>query len=102
EVLAAMGVKGINPREMASLRGVAFAGKTQYSFSPSRAHLAHYARVLENADLLALTDSDLFWDRVIAIVPAGEEDGYDLTVPATASWLADGVVSHNSGALEQD
>ena len=102
EVLAAMGAKGINPREMASLRGVTFAGKTQYSFSPSRAHLAHYARLLENPDLLALTESDLFWDRVIAIEPAGQADVYDLTVPATSSWLADGIVSHNSGALEQD
>jgi len=27
---------------------------------------------------------------------------YDLTVPETAAWLADGIVSHNSGAIEQD
>jgi replicative DNA helicase len=27
---------------------------------------------------------------------------YDLTVPGPASWLADGIVSHNSGAIEQD
>jgi len=46
--------------------------------------------------------SDLFWDRVLDIVPAGEEEVYDLTVPQTASWLADGIVSHNSGAIEQD
>ena len=25
-----------------------------------------------------------------------------MTVPGPASWLADGIVSHNSGALEQD
>jgi replicative DNA helicase len=42
------------------------------------------------------------WDRVARIEPAGEEDVYDLTVPGPASWLADGIVSHNSGALEQD
>ncbi len=46
--------------------------------------------------------SDLFWDRIVAIEPAGEEDVFDLTVPGPASWLADGIVSHNSGALEQD
>ena len=34
--------------------------------------------------------------------PAGEAEVYDLTVPGPASWLADGIVSHNSGALEQD
>jgi replicative DNA helicase len=51
---------------------------------------------------LRVATSDLFWDRIVAIEPAGEEEVYDLTVPGPASWLADGVVSHNSGALEQD
>ena len=46
--------------------------------------------------------NDLFWDRIVAIEHDGEEDVYDLTVPGPASWLADGIVSHNSGALEQD
>jgi replicative DNA helicase len=35
-------------------------------------------------------------------VPDGEEDVFDLTVPGPESWLADGIVSHNSGAIEQD
>jgi replicative DNA helicase len=39
---------------------------------------------------------------VVALDEVGEEDVYDLTVPREASWLADGVVSHNSGAIEQD
>jgi replicative DNA helicase len=46
--------------------------------------------------------SDLFWDRVAAVTPAGEEDVFDLTVPGPANWLADGIVTHNSGAIEQD
>jgi replicative DNA helicase len=45
---------------------------------------------------------DIFWDRVVDIRPDGEEDVYDLTVPGPESWLADGIVSHNSGAIEQD
>ncbi len=45
---------------------------------------------------------DLFWDRIVSIEPAGEEEVFDLTVPGPSSWLADGVVSHNSGAIEQD
>ena len=47
-------------------------------------------------------NADIFWDKVISIEPAGEESVYDLTVPGPASWLADGIVSHNSGAIEQD
>ena len=46
--------------------------------------------------------SELVWDRIVEIVPDGEEEVFDLTVPGPASWLADGIVSHNSGAIEQD
>ena len=46
--------------------------------------------------------SDLVWDRIVDITPAGSEEVFDLTVPGPASWLADGIVSHNSGAIEQD
>jgi replicative DNA helicase len=51
---------------------------------------------------LRWAESDLFWDRVVGIEPRGEEEVFDLTVPGPASWLADGLVSHNSGAIEQD
>ena len=47
--------------------------------------------------------SNLSWDPVAGIVRLfEEEDVYDLTVPGPSSWLSDGVVSHNSGAIEQD
>lgn len=46
--------------------------------------------------------ADIFWNEVVSIEPSGEESVYDLTVPGPASWLADGIVSHNSGAIEQD
>ena len=48
------------------------------------------------------TSSDISWDRIVSIEPDGEEEVFDLTVPGPSSWLADGIVSHNSGALEQD
>ncbi|MGH2941478.1 MAG: replicative DNA helicase [Solirubrobacteraceae bacterium] len=54
------------------------------------------------AGVAALTETDLFWDRVVAIDDAGEEEVYDLTVPGPSCWLADGIVTHNSGQIEQD
>ncbi len=45
---------------------------------------------------------DLFWDRIVAITADGEAEVFDLTVPGPANWLADAVVSHNSGAIEQE
>lgn len=44
----------------------------------------------------------LSWDTVQSIVPLGEDEVYDLTVPATSAWIADSIISHNSGAIEQD
>jgi replicative DNA helicase len=97
-----MRARGISQRRMAALRGTAYGGTSHFRFAPSRATLREYADLLDDRALRAVATSDLFWDRIVAIEPAGEEKVYDLTVPGPASWLADGIVSHNSGALEQD
>jgi replicative DNA helicase len=57
---------------------------------------------LDDDGIREIANSDLFWDRVVSIESDGAHEVFDLTVPGSASWLADGVVSHNSGALEQD
>ena len=94
--------RGITQRAMSSLRGTSYSGIGHYTFAPSRAMVAEYAELPESEGLASPATRDLFWDRVIAITPNGEEEVFDLTVPATSSWLADGIVSHNSGSLEQD
>jgi len=60
------------------------------------------ALALDDPALRLEATSDLFWDRVVSVSPAGEEEVFDLTVPGPSCWLADGLVSHNSGAIEQD
>jgi replicative DNA helicase len=97
-----MGRRGVTTRAMAALRGTSYGGTAHFRFAPSRETVASYASLLEDEELRKLAESDLFWDRVVAVEPAGEEEVYDLTVPGPSSWLADGVVSHNSGAIEQD
>ena len=94
---------GIRRKELARIRGVsegsaAFALK----FSPSRTLGAEYADILHNSELRSRASSDLFWDSVVAIEADGNQEVFDLTVPGPTSWLADGIVSHNSGAIEQD
>jgi replicative DNA helicase len=93
---------------VAALRAEGTAqGKTQHvpqlKRSPGRAQpAASYAAPLDAAEPEKCPYSDLLWDRIVAVTPDGEEDVFDLTVPGPACWLADGVVSHNSGSLEQD
>jgi replicative DNA helicase len=64
--------------------------------------VGQYAELLDDPGLAASATNDLYWDRVVAIEDAGFAQVFDLTVPGPACWLADGIVSHNSGAIEQD
>jgi len=102
QVRQAMSARGVTTRQMAAMRGTAYGGASHFAFAPGRAMLGSYAQLLDDEELRAWASSDLFWDRVVAIESDGEEEVFDLTVPGPASWLADGIVSHNSGAIEQD
>jgi replicative DNA helicase len=102
QVRAQMHVRGVSTREMARMRGTSYGGTSHFRFAPSRQTLAGYAKPLETPELDTWATSDLFWDRVTDIAPHGEEAVFDLTVPGPANWLADGIVTHNSGAIEQD
>ncbi len=102
QVRAVMRSQGVTTRGMAQMRGTSYGGQAHFNFAPSRQTLASYAELLDDEPLRNQASSDIFWDRIVAIEEAGEEDVYDLTVPGPASWLADGIVSHNSGAIEQD
>ncbi len=101
-VKRAMRARGISQRQMAALRGTSYGGSAHFAFAPSRQVTSQYAALLDDEHLRAACTSDLFWDEIARIEPAGEEEVFDLTVPGPASWLADGIVSHNSGAIEQD
>ncbi|MCC7114570.1 MAG: replicative DNA helicase [Burkholderiales bacterium] len=101
-VRAAMASGGVSQRSMAARRGTSYGGASHFRFAPSRRTLLSYAKLLDDTTLARRATSDLYWDRVVAIEPQGVEEVYDLTVPGPSSWLADGIVSHNSGAIEQD
>jgi replicative DNA helicase len=92
----------VGKRTLARTQSTSTGASSYFSSSPSRAQMASYAKALDSAELAQLASSDLFWDRVVGVTADGEADVFDLTVPGVANWLADGVVSHNSGALEQD
>jgi replicative DNA helicase len=97
-----MAERGLSTRRVSAIRGTAYGGTSHFRFAPSRPLAAEYGEILQDGFLTEQAGNDLFWDRIVAIEPDGEEDVFDLTVPGPASWLADGIVSHNSGGLEQD
>ena len=101
-VRAPMQARTGTTRRMAALRATSDGGASHFQFAPSHPTIGSYVDVLEADELRDCSESDCFWDRVVAIETAGQEEVFDLTVPGPASWLADGIVSHNSGAIEQD
>ncbi len=97
-----MVAKGISQRAMAEMRGTSYGGTAHFRFSPSRDVLLEYGELLQDIYLQTVATNDIFWDKIVAVTPAGVQKVYDLTVPGVANWLADSIISHNSGSLEQD
>ncbi len=56
------------------------------------------ARYLKSRELENLATSDLYWDRIVSIEPAGEAETYDLSIAANHNFLANDFVVHNSHA----
>jgi len=59
------------------------------------------ARRLRAWDVYQMATGDLLWDRVVGVLPVGREPVYDLVMPGTHNFVANGLVVHNSGELEQ-
>ncbi len=102
DVKTSMRNRKVSHRQMAAFRGTSYGGGAHFNFAPSREVLAEYADILKDEYLQKIAESDLFWDVVTSINPVGEEDVFDLTVSDTNSFIANGIISHNSGAIEQD
>jgi replicative DNA helicase len=61
-----------------------------------------FGKANKDSFILRFAESDLSWDRVVSIEDSGSRETYDLTVPESAAFVCDGILTHNSGSLEQD
>lgn len=75
-------------------------GSALYKSALTRERAVRIAEAVDSKPLRNLATSDVYWDEVISIEPAGVEGVYDLTVDDLHSFVADDIVLHNS--LEQD
>lgn len=91
---------GLTERQFQAAIGTRYCGSSLYRRCPSRERLLRIAAALDSEVLRAVASSDIFWDRVVAIEPLGDQPVYDATVKGTHNFVADGILAHNS--LEQD
>jgi replicative DNA helicase len=68
----------------------------------SRPTCALVAERLGDNVLESLAYSDILWDRIVLIEPLGVEPVYDITVGDLHNFCVDDIVTHNSGAIEQE
>ncbi len=99
-VVPAMQTAGITTRQMQAGLGNAYCGTGLYKQNLSRERAAKLAQVVNSEELNKLAQSDIYWDEIISIEPAGEAEVYDLTVEEWHSFVANDVIVHNS--IEQD
>ncbi len=95
-----MAAAGVTTRELHSRIGNAYCGSTLYRSGLSRERAARVAEIVESEELRNLACSDVYWDRVASIEPAGEEEVFDLTVADLSNFVAGSICVHNS--IEQD
>ncbi len=90
------------PREISLYLSSLDAGWRDQGRRMRRSTAVHWAERAGNRVLRTYAESDLLWERIREITPAGEEEVFDLFVPGAGTFLANGIVVKNSGAIEQD
>ncbi|MFZ5878454.1 MAG: replicative DNA helicase [Chloroflexota bacterium] len=99
-VVPAMQKVGLTSRRMQAAIETQYCGTGLYKQNVSRERAERVADVVKSPVLSALAESDVYWDSIVSIEPAGEEKVYDLTVPGHHNFIANNIFVHNS--LEQD
>jgi replicative DNA helicase len=91
---------GMTTRQLQTALEMQYCGSALYKSNLSRARASRVAQVVASDELALLAASDVYWDRIVSIVPEGEEDVYDMTVEDHHNFIANDVIVHNS--IEQD
>jgi replicative DNA helicase len=97
----AMQRTAVTTRQMQQALGSAHSGTGLYKQNVSRERANRLASAVGgDQHLTNLASSDVYWDEVKAIEPAGEEEVFDLTVPVYSNFVVNDIIAHNS--IEQD
>jgi replicative DNA helicase len=99
-VTPAMSTIGLTSRQMQAAINQPYCGTSLYKQNVSRDRAARVAQAVQCEPLQRLAQSDVYWDRVVSVEPAGAEEVFDLSVPGPHNFVANDIIAHNS--IEQD
>ena len=75
-------------------------GWTHQGKTMRRSSARDWASSRNDGEVLMWANSDLLWEPIMSIEPCGMEEVFDFTVPGCANLIANGIVAHNSGDIE--
>lgn len=91
---------GLTSRQMQELLGNKYCGTSLFKGAIGRDRAHRLAHIVKSQELLNLSQSNVYWDKVVSITALEEEMVYDLTVPNLENFVANNIYVHNS--IEQD
>ncbi|MEA2682909.1 MAG: replicative helicase [Chloroflexota bacterium] len=96
----AFAAAGLTHREFQQALGSRYSGNGLYRQNLGRGRAQRAAIAAGSPELLKLSESDVYWDRIVAITDLGREEVFDLTVDGLHNFVVQDIISHNS--IEQD
>ena len=91
--------QGMSHRAFARAMHTQYCGSTLWKHSPSRGRLHRAAAVLNDRGLHDLTNNDIFWDKVVEIKGAGQQDVYSVAVDDADNVVVQGISVHTSTSV---
>jgi replicative DNA helicase len=80
--------------------GKKYGGWTHQGKTMRRSSAKQWSMKHNDREVLMWAESDLLWEPIASIQPAGTEEVFDLSVPGCGNFIANGIVAHNSGDIE--
>lgn len=96
----AMAIHAYTPKTLSCATGLAprlFMHDTR-KIGYQRSVIQKIGTILKEPEITAYATSDIYWDEIASIKPAGKEMTYDLTVPPHHNFVANDIIVHNSHA----
>ncbi|MFP4122881.1 DNA polymerase III subunit alpha [Coleofasciculus sp.] len=82
---------GVRQGTMSS--GLNFQKVPTRSLARHRVH--NFATALQDKALMAIAESDVFWDEIVSIEYVGQEEVFDLSICQTHNFIANDFIAHN-------
>ncbi|MFH1281016.1 MAG: replicative DNA helicase [Candidatus Beckwithbacteria bacterium] len=94
--------KGLSWRDFAKKLGMSYCGSTLFKSGVSRERMKRIGEFLDDDRIHNLSNSDIYWDEIVSIEKQGIEEVFDLVIEKVHNFVANDVIVHNSGGIEQD